>query len=198
MPSSNYVFERKCLFCGCVFTAKTIDSRYCSTTCSRKASIQKAQEEERMDILKKNRMLKSQNVNPETMFLKVSEASAVFGVSKDTIRRMLKKGLLTKITCGMKITRIERTQLEKFFGMKIDKAKEDILKPQKEERKYYSIEQDNSYTIGEIQKKFNVSEKTVYTHIRRFSIPIRQIGKYVYAPKTEIDKMYEGIKTREL
>ena len=49
------------------------------------------------------------------------------------------------------------------------------------------MEPENCYTIGEISKKYRVDDSTVWAHIRKYSIPTRQIGNYVYAPKKEID-----------
>ena len=56
------------------------------------------------------------------------------------------------------------------------------------------MEPENCYTIREISKKFMIHESSVWAHIRKFSIPTRQIGNYVYAPKSEIDKLYKSIK----
>ena len=46
----------------------------------------------------------------------------------------------------------------------------------------------------EISKKYKVNDSTVYAHIRKYSIPTRQIGNYVYVPKKEIDNLYKGAK----
>ncbi len=42
-------------------------------------------------------------------------------------------------------------------------------------------------TLDSISKKYRVDDSTVWAHIRKYSIPTRQIGNYVYAPKKEID-----------
>ena len=47
---------------------------------------------------------------------------------------------------------------------------------------------------SEISKKYRIHDTSVWTHIRKFSIPTRQIGNFVYAPKSEIDKLYKSIK----
>lgn len=57
--------------------------------------------------------------------------------------------------------------------------------------KLYRLEPEDCCTIGEIAQKFGISDSSVYKDIRKDSIPIRQIGKYVYAPKTEIDNIYD-------
>jgi hypothetical protein len=58
--------------------------------------------------------------------------------------------------------------------------------------KLYRLEPKDCYTIGEIAGKFGISDSFVYKYIRKFSIPTRQIGKYVYAPKSEIDHIYNS------
>ena len=61
------------------------------------------------------------------------------------------------------------------------------------EKETLSFEPKDCYTIGQIAKKFHINEGTVLTHIRRNSIPTRQIGSYVYVPKSEIDKLYKSL-----
>lgn len=53
-------------------------------------------------------------------------------------------------------------------------------------KKLYSLEPKDCYTIGEISKKYKVNDSTVYAHIRKYSIPTRQIGNYVYVPKKKL------------
>lgn len=189
MPSSKFQIKRVCELCGDVFYAKTMDSKYCSRECGKRAYNQKVR------MLKKDCHAQfARTLGGERLFLTVTEASKLYNVSTDTLYRMIKKGKLKANTKG--VIRILCKELTKLFGKTI----EDIAignEPKLMQRKLYSIEKDNSYTIAEIQKKFNVSEKTVYMHIRQYSIPTRQIGQFVYAPKSEIDQMYKGIKTKE-
>jgi len=86
------------------------------------------------------------------------------------------------------MTRICKEDLERNFNLRpIDEQKSRT----RSEAKLYNLELEYCYTIGEITAKFGVTEGTVYKHIRKFSIPIRQIGNYVYAPKSEIDQLYK-------
>ena len=55
-----------------------------------------------------------------------------------------------------------------------------------------SFEPKDCYTIGEIAKG-SISTNGVFKHIRRHSDPTRQIGNYVYVPKSEIDKLYKSL-----
>lgn len=47
-----------------------------------------------------------------------------------------------------------------------------------------------SYTIAEVSAKFGISLYTVNKTIRRFGVPRRQVGKLVFVPKEQIDKIF--------
>ena len=75
--------------------------------------------------------------------------------------------------------------------MKMFPLRKKPLKGKKTEIKLYSLEPKDCYTIGEICQKYHMDDSTVFLHIRKYSIPTRQIGNYVYVPKKEIDKLYK-------
>ncbi|KAA6331540.1 hypothetical protein EZS27_019857 [termite gut metagenome] len=54
--------------------------------------------------------------------------------------------------------------------------------------------QNECYTIVEVSEKFGVSLSTVSKTIRRYSISKRQVGKFVYVPKEEIDRIFANKK----
>ena len=68
--------------------------------------------------------------------------------------------------------------------------KEETPQPQKT----YKFDSSDSYTIGEISKKYGISDSTVYKTIRKVSIPTCQKGKFVFVPKAEIDKVFNPSK----
>ena len=91
---------------------------------------------------------------------------------------------------GTKQLRLSRADLDQRYEMR-KKVKKAAQKPIP---KMYNLEPENCYTIGEISRKYRIHDTTVWAHIRKFSIPTRQIGNYVYAPKSEIDKLYKSVK----
>lgn len=68
-------------------------------------------------------------------------------------------------------------------------AREEKAKPTP---KLYSLEPEDCYTISEVCKKYRINDSTVWAHVRKYSIPSRQIGNYVYVPKEEIDNLYKS------
>lgn len=101
---------------------------------------------------------------------------------------MIRRGQIPSINIGTRLTRINRKDLEKMF------VKRPIAKHIKETPlpKKYSLEPEDCYTIGEVCEKYHINDSSVWAHVRKYSIPSRQIGNYVYVPKEEIDNLYKS------
>lgn len=170
--------ERTCECCGATFTPKTMTSVYCSRRCTvqgyKNKQREKANEEKLKSLI---------GEIPESKdLLSVKEACIIYNVSERTLRRTVKKGEIPSINLGTRLIRINRCDLEKLFSKRLTPI------PNKPKKRLYSLEPEDCYTIGEIQKKFGITESTLYNFIRRESIPTRQIGKFVYVPKEDVDK----------
>ena len=184
MPNAKFEIKRKCDCCGATFIAKTLDSHYCSRACSQKAYDKRMAEKKKLEQL--NAIV--EQIPDARDYISVQEAVAMFGISKDTIYRLIKKGKIPAINIGERLTRINKSKLEEMFPIR-----EEPIDRSKPLPKFYSMEPEDCYTIGEISKKFGINDSTVYAHIRKYSIPTRQIGNYVYAPKAEIDNLYKDV-----
>ncbi len=183
MPSAKFEITRECKLCRKSFLAKTITSIYCSRRCSNLAYKKKDEK------LIKLRLEKAKLIPENQDYISVSDAVTLYDVGKNTLYRLIRKGQIRNYNLGTRLIRVCREDLEKQFDLiPITKLKDKKVN----EVKVFRLEKENCYTIGEITKIFGISETTVYMHIRKYSIPIRQIGKYVYAPKTEIDNLYKG------
>jgi excisionase family DNA binding protein len=175
--------EKECAVCGKPFVPKTVDSIYCSKVCSntayRKKKVQKKKEEEQRAMVDK--------ISADRLYISVPEAIALFGVAKSTLYRLIRQRKIPAINLGTRLVRIDRAAIEAMFPIR-----QKPLEKAKSIAKLYSLEPEDCYTIGEIAQKFGISDSSVYKHIRKFSIPTRQIGNYVYAPKSEIDNVYNS------
>lgn len=184
MPTAQYEIKRKCKCCGATFLAKSLDSYYCSRACSDKGYKQRKalkQQRERWD--------KVIGEIPDLRdYISVAEAEAMFGVCAKTIRRLINSGKVSSINLGQRLTRVRKSEL-----MGILPLREEPVDTSRALPKPYNLEPEDCYTIGEIAGKFSIGETTVYAHIRKYSIPIRQIGRFVYAPKSEIDRLYKDV-----
>lgn len=88
MPAAKFEIKRKCQVCGQEFIAKTIESWYCSKRCSNIAYKRRKDEEKRNQRL--DEIVKS--IPKHQDYIKVSEAYAMFGISKDTLYRLIQIG----------------------------------------------------------------------------------------------------------
>ena len=187
MPASKYKIERICEVCGTPFFAKMIDSKYCSPKCSKKAySMKKAQEKK-----EQQRQQQADKIPQSREYISIAEAVVMFGISRDTIYRLVRSGRLPSINLGERLTRISRVHIENMFPAT---AQLNPISAQPQPQKTYKFDSSDSYTIGEVSKKFGVSDSTVYKTIRRMSIPTCQKGKFVFVPKAEIDKVFKSNK----
>ena len=185
MPAAKFQIKRKCPICGEEFLAKTIESVFCSPKCSKIAWRRKKAEEKVQ--MKLDEIVESIPIDQD--LITVPEAYALFGISKESLYRLIRKGIVSSINIGIRQIRVSRKELEKHYPLR-PKA----LTKSEPISKLYSLEPKDCYTIGEVSEKFHLDDSTVYLHIRKYSIPTRQIGNYVYVPKKEIDNLYKGMK----
>jgi predicted DNA-binding transcriptional regulator AlpA len=176
--------NKQCLNCGEEFLPKTVTSVYCSHVCSKKAYKQKVK---RLKIEEELKALTDQ-IPENRIFISVPEAGMLFGLTNKSLYRLVGEGKIPSINLGSRLIRIDRGVMEDMFG-----PARGLLRPESApKKKLYSLEKEDCYSIGEIADRFQISEGSVYRNIRKYSIPTRQIGKHVYAPKSEIDNLYNG------
>jgi len=188
MAKSNLKIPRICEQCGKPFEAKTVATRFCSPYCVNKSGREKKKQDKEAE--KKQALLeKSINRIAEIQtrpFISVSEATVLFGISKDTIRRLINAGKIPAYNLGQRLTRVSRGHIEAMFPA-IDLPEEPKKVPI---RMQYG--EHECYKIGEISERFGVSPSTVNKTIRRYSIPRRQVGRFVYVPKEQIDRFFSS------
>ena len=176
--------QKQCSICEKPFTPKTVNSLYCSKRCTdiayRARKVQQKKEEQRKALANK--------IPDDRKYVSVPEAIILFDMAKSTLYRHIRQGQIPAVNLGSRLIRIDRTIMEKMFPFRKDAS----TVKETSTVKLYRLEPEDCYTIGEIADKFGISDSSVYKHIRKFSIPTRQIGKYVYAPKYEIDNIYNG------
>jgi len=188
MGFSKLKIPRVCEQCSKPFEAKTVTTRFCSVSCANKsAKDRKKKEKERVE----KETLLNQYVNKiaevqSREFISVAEAIVMFGISRDTIHRLIKREIITGVNFGLRLTRVKRSDLENLFATveMPDQSQEIPEKP--------NFEVGNCYTISEISSKFYADPGTVTNLIKRNKIPTKKVGSFVYVPKILIDKIFEG------
>jgi excisionase family DNA binding protein len=186
MPASKYKIQRKCKVCGTLFYAKTVSSWYCSRNCTCAAYRIKKRDEKN----EQKRKEKASKIPDDRPYISVAEAVALFGISRNSLYRLINNGTIPAINMGQRLTRISRAHLEASFPLIEEQPKELPVTPAS-----YKFDESDCYTIGQITDIYGVCESTVYKAIRKQSIPSCQRGNYVYVPKVEIDKLFKSVKS---
>ena len=104
MPNLGLEIKRKCRICGKVFIIKTLDSLYCCKKCSDVAYARKKRAEAR----EKQLALIAKSVPKVREYISIREAVAIYGVERDTLYLMVRRGQIPSINIGTRLTRINR------------------------------------------------------------------------------------------
>uniref|UniRef100_UPI0032171802 helix-turn-helix domain-containing protein n=1 Tax=uncultured Draconibacterium sp. TaxID=1573823 RepID=UPI0032171802 len=186
MAKSKLKIPKICEQCGKPFEAKTVTTRFCGPYCVNKSGRDKKRRDketiERQTLLEESiDKIAAIQTRP---FISVSEATILFGISKDTIRRLIKARKIPAYNLGQRLTRVSRVHIEAMF------TAVDLPEVPEEKPVRMQYEKSECYTIAEVSQKFGISPSTVNKTIRKYSIPRRQIGKYVYVPKEQIEELF--------
>ena len=175
MPTIGFEIKRKCKVCGKVFVAKTLDSHYCSPKCGKVAWKRKK------DAKDKSARLEAiaRQIPDIREYISVKEAVAMFGVERNTLYRLIKSGRIPAVNIGTCLIRIKRSDMENLFLTR----PESIAEKERPIPKLYSMEPEDCYTITQVCEKYHINDSSVWAHVRKYSIPSRQIGNYVYVEK---------------
>lgn len=179
---------RKCAECGTLFVPRSVLSSnafYCCTACKRAA----AHRRERERVIEQQREAFA-NLVPDTQeYLSIAQATAIFNVSKRALYTRIQTGQIPAVRISRNKTRVKRSDLAALYPTRKEQKN---AEPLKSKAKLYRLEPEDCYTIGEINEKFHMGDTTIYTNIRKYHIPMRQIGRFVYVPKSEIDELFKS------
>ena len=181
MGKSKLQIPKVCKYCGNTFLAKTVKTGYCSHQCAWSASNDRKKMERRQKVLDK---IKAAG----TEYITITEALKIFTTSRLTVIRLVHSKNIRCFKTSPKGWCVCVKDLEALFPLRSTP----IVVETPKASQVFDMNPKNCYTIGEITKRFGITESSVYKHIRQFSIPIRQIGNYVYVPKKEIDRLYNN------
>jgi excisionase family DNA binding protein len=183
--SSNIRIERVCQHCGKGFTAKTTSTQYCGPNCSKRA-YKERKRTEKIEASNNETVNSKSNIDviKQKEFLTVRDASVLLNCSIRAVYYFIENKDIKATNLSQRKTLIKRSEIDKLF------EKERLATPQpKAEVKKFKYKIEDCYTIGEVQKKFGVSDAALNNILKRKGVPRLKKGWYVYVPKVEIDKI---------
>jgi len=201
MGASKLKIPKICPQCGKPFEAKTITTVYCSHYCVdivSKERRKKALEEKRAQTLLQQKIETTTGRIQERPYITVAEAVILFGVSKNTMHRLIKSGKIPAVNLGERLTRVSKAHIEAMFApiaVPEEKMPEQNQNPkskqeQKQEPTEFPFNLSECYTIVEAAKKYNVAPPSMGRIIRSSNLPQKKIRTCVYVPKILIDNIF--------
>jgi excisionase family DNA binding protein len=187
--SSNIKVTRICQHCINEFEAKTTVTKFCSVQCARRA-YKSALKDKKIEA--SNKEVKSVRQVPMELlkakeFLTVKDVSILLNSSRQTVYSLIKAGKIRAVNIKLKKTLVPRSEIDELFALpEVTPAVPDIQKELKIEACYH---------MGEIQAKYNISEKALFDLIRRNKIPKLKMGRFAYVPKSKIDQLLNPLST---
>ena len=114
--SSNIRIQRICQHCGEEFTAKTSVTKYCGDPCSKRAyKARKRAEKIEASNQETQQIIERPIVELQTKeFLSIADACQVFGISRTTLWRIIKKGRLKVAKLDRRVI-IRKADLQSIF-----------------------------------------------------------------------------------
>ncbi|WP_266367774.1 helix-turn-helix domain-containing protein [Tellurirhabdus rosea] len=183
--SSKIRLTRICQYCGKQFEARTTVTRCCSDQCAkrfykvkkREGKVEASNEETKAIIQRPIEELKGKD------FLSIQDACKLLGVSRWTLWRAINNQTLLAAKVGRR-TLIRRTDIDRLFETPIPLQRQEATQPEP------ALE--DCYGLTELREKFNVSDKTLYSLIKRHNIPKYRRGKFLYIAKSDIEPLLDS------
>lgn len=160
MPGISLEIRRKCKVCGKIFLVKKLDSQFCSKRCG-DVYRKRQRDAEKREV----RLSKIILQIPEARdYISVKEAVAIFGVERDTIYRLIRKGRIPAINLGTRLTRIKREDIEQLLP-----------------------------TRKSIKKKRRSQSQSSTTSNQRIVIPLERYARSIASTTAPYGRMYGSI-----
>jgi len=188
--SSNIDIQKKCKWCGEIFTAHKMSTAYCSHKCANLAYKERVRKE-RISAYQKELSFKEYNEPLKDLeqreFFTPTAAAKLLGISRATIYRYLADETIKAVQFKGK-TLIRRKDIDMLFE---SSATYNKRLPQEK------VPITEFYTTAEVKEKYNVVDSWIFVVAKKHNIPRTFNRGKTYWSKKHIDN-YFGKKAADL
>ena len=176
--ASNIEIQKKCEWCGTIFTAHKTSTAYCSHRCANLAYKERVRKKRVQEFqLKFDEEAKPHS---EKEFLTPTEVSAFLGVGRTSIYRYIRFDKIKAVRFDGK-TLIRRSDIDKMF---------DYITVSEKNKPKEKVPITDFYTTAEIKEKFGVKESWIYEIAKEHNIPRTFNRGRTYWSKKHIDSYF--------
>lgn len=183
MATSSIRIKKVCEWCGEVFYAQKVSTRYCSHSCNSKAYKEKTRNKRIQETETKTEVFISRQPLEsikDKEYLSFAETGTLLGISRQAVYKMVAAGHLKASKISSRLSFIKRSDIESMLDSK----------PYENRQFNTTVPITEFYTTAEVKEKYNVNESWIFIVAKKHNIPRTFNRGKTYWSKKHIDNYF--------
>lgn len=183
MATSKTKIKKVCEYCGTVFYAQKLTTRFCSHRCNNLAYKERVRHKRIQEVeTKVQTVISEQPISDfkDKEYLSFKEAATLLGLSKQAIYKMVYAGKLQVFRISSRLSFIRKGDIDRMLE----------ARPYEQRHPKDTIPITDFYTTAEVKEKFNVAESWVFAIAKKNNIPRTFNRGKTYWSKKHIDAYF--------
>lgn len=183
MATSKTKIKKVCEYCGTVFYAQKLTTRFCSHRCSNLAYKERVRQKRIQEVeTKVQTVISEQPISDfkDKEYLSFKEAATLLGLSKQAIYKMVYAGKLRAFRVSSRLSFIRKGDIDRMLE----------ARPYEQRHPKDTIPITDFYTTAEVKEKFNVAESWIFAIAKKNNIPRTFNRGKTYWSKKHIDAYF--------
>ena len=164
MATSKTKIKKVCEYCGTVFYAQKLTTRFCSHRCNNLAYKERVRQKRIQEVeTKVQTVISEQPISDfkDKEYLSFKEAATLLGLSKQAIYKMVYAGKLRAFRVSSRLSFIRKGDIDRMLE----------ARPYEQRHPKDTIPITDFYTTAEVKEKFNVAESWIFAIAKKNNIP---------------------------
>lgn len=183
MATSKTKIKKVCEYCGTVFYAQKLTTRFCSHRCNNLTYKERVRQKRIQEVeTKVQTVISEQPISDfkDKEYLSFKEAATLLGLSKQAIYKMVYAGKLQAFRISSRLSFIRKGDIDRMLE----------ARPYEQRHPKDTIPITDFYTTAEVKEKFNVAESWVFAIAKKSNIPRTFNRGKTYWSKKHIDAYF--------
>ena len=183
MATSKTKIKKVCEYCGTVFYAQKLTTRFCSHRCNNLAYKERVRQKRIQEVeTKVQTVISEQPISDfkDKEYLSFKEAATLLGLSKQAIYKMVYAGKLRAFRVSSRLSFIRKGDIDRMLE----------ARPYEQRHPKDTIPITDFYTTAEVKEKFNVAESLIFAIAKKNNIPRTFNRGKTYWSKKHIDAYF--------
>lgn len=183
MATSKTKIKKVCEYCGTVFYAQKLTTRFCSHRCNNLTYKERVRQKRIQEVeTKVQTVISEQPISDfkDKEYLSFKEAATLLGLSKQAIYKMVYAGKLQAFRISSRLSFIRKGDIDRMLE----------ARPYEQRHPKDTIPITDFYTTAEVKEKFNVAESWIFAIAKKNNIPRTFNRGKTYWSKKHIDAYF--------